>query len=417
MKPNNTATTTFQDVFVARQPVFDIRQKVWGYELLYRDGIAAVVADFSDQDAATLSVTDSATLWPFADLPANTRILVNFAEKSIINNVPYALPAKHTVIQIPETCSPDASLLETLRQMQSNGYGLALDDFTGKGCADELFSMADVLIVDLLGLSKEKFAAIHKAARNCNAKLLAKKVETQRAFTLAKNAGFLLFQGYFFKKPEVLPDRKLSASETAKLKLFKIIERPEPDFEALSKTMETDVSVSYRLLRYLNSPFFGMVTKVNSIRQATVLLGWNHVRNFLRVIILTDLKNTRTTSELPFLSTLRGRFFQLLSGCAPCANAESMFLFGLFSLLDSLLQMPMKDIVQMLPLDENLAKALTGENDSLAPWLELAKAYEAGDWPRLDEAIESLNLDPVVVARAYSGATQWANAFFSSNAD
>lgn len=408
----------YVDTFVARQPVFDAVGNVWGYEILYRDGVEAVSAEFPDPGSATLAVTAGICLCREHDLKVGKKILINFDEKTILDGVPLALPAANTVIQIPESAKVGGKLLETLKSLKVEGYALALDDFSAKPEAEALLKLADVVIFDLLNQDLGSLQARVKAARSPSRLLVAKRVEDSAAFDRARAMGFTHFQGFFFQRPKVIPGRKLSSTEAARFRLLEFTQQDEPDFRSLAEAIKTDVSISYRLLTYLNSPLFTFHINIQSIEQAIILLGWRQVRNWLRVIIFSDISPEGKSSELPFLCVQRGRFFESVAKQAGTKSndRETLFMLGLFSLLEPLLKMPMAEILTNLPLESELKEALLGGINRYSPWLALAQAFEAGDWEAVDGTIATLGLDKVVVARSYSESLDWANRFFDQGA-
>jgi c-di-GMP phosphodiesterase len=401
------------DSFVARQPVFDSAGGVWGYEILYRDGFTAVAANFPNAEEATLSVMASLFLCREQDLKAGKKVLINFDEKNIRDGAPLALPAANIVVQVPEAAAPSPELLRALADLKAEGYAIAVDDFEARPGAEELLALCDLVIIDTLGREPQPLFALAHKAKGPGRLLVAKRVEDLDSFEKTKGMGFTHFQGFFFQRPKIIPGRRFSSSEASRLRLLYFTQQDDPDFKDLAEAIKTDVSISYRLLLYLNSPLFMFHIHIQSIEQALLLLGWKQVRSWLRVLILSDLTPSGASSELPFLSVQRGRFFELAgkqAGCKP-AERESLFMLGLFSLLESLLRMPMANILQHLPLDQELADALLGQDNGYAPWLGLARAFEAGDWAGVEASIALLNLDKVAVARCYSEALDWANRF------
>lgn len=402
----------FLHTYFARQPIFDAQSKVWGYELLFRGGPKAERADISDLDQATLDVAADSTVAAEDFYGSDKKILINFGEQNILENVPYALPPGQTVIQVPEKALASAETSGALQALVRDGYSIAVDDFEGQVALGK--DLADLVIIDTLGKSPAQLAPIMAKAKETGALLLAKRVEDMRAFAMAKELGFPLFQGYFFKHPELISGKKLTSHQASRFNLLKAIEQKDPDFESLAKDIQTDVSISYRLLTYLNSAAFSFTQPIHSIKQAIVLLGWKQLRSWLRVIVLTDLQPKGKSPELFFIAVQRGKFLELISHSQDQGKTDpdSMFLLGLFSLLEAMLESPMADIVDKLPLAPELKSALLGEGTSHAKWLELVRAHEKGKWEDLDKLTDDLGLNRLVVAVSYYKSVLWANTFF-----
>ncbi|MBU1004030.1 MAG: HDOD domain-containing protein [Proteobacteria bacterium] len=402
----------FLHTYFARQPIFDARSKVWGYELLFRGGPKAERADISDLDQATLDVAADSTVAAEDFYGSDKKILINFGEQNILENVPYALPPGQTVIQVPEHALASGETIEALHALVRDGYSIAVDDFEGNIATGT--DLADLVIIDTLGKSPAELAPIMAKAKETGALLLAKRVEDMQAFSMAKELGFPLFQGYFFKHPELVSGKKLTSHQASRFNLLKAIEQKDPDFESLAKDIQTDVSISYRLLTYLNSAAFSFAQPIHSIKQALVLLGWKQLRSWLRVIVLTDLQPKGKSPELFFIAVQRGKFLELISHSQDQAKTDpdSMFLLGLFSLLEAMLESPMADIVDKLPLAPELKSALLGEDTNHAKWLELVRAHEKGKWEEMDKLTDDLGLNRLVVAVSYYKSVLWANTFF-----
>jgi EAL and modified HD-GYP domain-containing signal transduction protein len=410
-------TKCYIPTFFARQPVFDIRQQVWGYELLFRDSEDAESAEMTDMHQATLDVAADAFAGPDPLWTEQEKILVNFSHKNILENIPYALPPSRTVIKVSKGDNTPQKAETALKQLKQDGFLVALDcDWSSLGDSTwgrRFSSIADIVIVDALHTGGKRLEDLLGQIPPGRVHVLAKRVEDQETFIRAKEAGCTLFQGFFFKKPEVVRNRRLTSHEYSRFHLLRLIEIEDPDFKELAGHIERDVTISYRLLAYINSASIGVPTKIGSIQQATALLGWKQLRNWLRVLILTDLQSKGKTKELSFLSAQRGKFLELTASAHEVERDDSsnLFLLGLLSLLEAMLDMPMREIMEHLPLDDEITRALSGEGGKYSPWLNLVRCFEAGSWEELDEVALMMNLDPVALAGAYYDATIWANSF------
>ncbi len=402
--------------FFARQPIFDAARNVWGFEIFYRGSIEAASAQFTDSDSATLSVIAGLSQSVDGELPRGKKVLVNFGEKTILAEAPLAFPPQNVVIEFPETCSTDPAFLEALGKLRQAGYVLALDDYEADPAKTALRDLADILIVDALNRAPGELEALAEkaAAEGAGWTLLAKKVEDETAFARAQKAGFSLFGGFFFQKPELVSGRRITSGEMSRLRLLRMLQSPEPDFSALASAIKSDPAISIKLIKFLNCPLFAFTAKVTTIERALTLLGWKQLKNWLRVIIFTDAAPTERDLELAFSSVQRGKFFENAAEGKNLSpdEAERLFLLGLFSLLDAMFGAPMPDILEHLGLDDTLFGALTGEKNSLSPWLDAARAFEAGDWAGLDCILQNISVEPMSAAKWYAQSLEWANTVF-----
>lgn len=401
--------------YLARQPVYDMDGQVWGHELLFRDAQSALRANFSNQDDATLTVAASAIANPTNYFHGDNRLMINFGQKSILDEVPYALPHSSIIIQVPEDLLLGMDMLQTIVHLKKDGYVIAVDDYTGRANPGVLLGLVDILIIDVLERSKDEMIdLLAKGSAFTQAVCLAKKVETQEMLEIAKDVGFTLFQGFFFKHPEIIVGRKLTSHESTRMTLLQTIEHPEPDFDELAQQIQADPSISYRLLSYLNSPVFGFSDKIASIKQATVLLGWKQLKNWLRVIVITDLEPEGRHTELAFLAVQRGKFLEwtVLNHKIKDRDPDSLFLLGLFSLLEPMLHKPITELVDNLPLDADIISALCRNDGPYEAWLDMLTAFESADWDYVDYLVTELGLNRSMVAITYYESVAWAKSFF-----
>ena len=405
----------YENIFIARQPIFNRHNETWGYMMLFRDSQNAERAVFSDDSEATMNLVANLPLC--GSLGGNkARLLIHFTPDDIKRGIPHAVPWPNCVIIVEESTEPDQSLLTALADIKIDGFEVAINNFEGKPGSEKLAEMAEFFLVDLSGKSDEDVARIvNKGKKIGSARFIAKRVESADTLARAKEAGFDYFHGFFFKRPHIESGRKISSSEITRLKLFEIIEKDEPDFDALAPAIEADVAISYRLLNFLNSANFSFATTITSIRQAVVLAGWKPIRNWLRLIILTDMTPSEKSLELSYLSAHRAKLFETAAlGGGYEDDSDKLFMLGLFSLLDALLDTNMKEIVSHLPVDDDIKAALCGGNNRYASWLALAQAIENSDWDEIGLCAKKLNLLPGTVAVSYQHAFSWADSFFSS---
>ncbi|GFK93653.1 hypothetical protein NNJEOMEG_01487 [Fundidesulfovibrio magnetotacticus] len=407
-----SAPTLYVDTFFARQPVFRADTSVFGYELLYRSGSEDDTGDYSDEDAASLLVLSSALASPAGAGKPDRKAIVHFSERSLLTDLHAALPPESTALIIKPRRHAGEGYLQTLRKARSRGFTLMLDSLEPDACDPALLELARVVCLDLAGQTPQRLADAARALKTPGRQLLARGVEDDQGLRRAKDLGFDLFQGFFFARPVIVPGRKLPTGRLARLSIHKTLGKGEDALEELARVIESDVSVSYRLLTFINSASFSARQKVSSIRHALNLLGWRKVRGWLLMVVLSELLPKGKPSELPYLSTIRARFLERASsGLAPGGvTPDTLFLMGLFSLLEPMLDTPMPELVDQLPLDDAVKDALSGKHNGFTPWLHLARCFETGDWSRLDELTTRLSLDPVKVASSYCEALVWAKA-------
>lgn len=406
-------------VFIARQPIFTARQDVWGYELLFRSSGTAQTAQVTDQDLATSQVVADGFTLARPGLGVGQRLLINFPERLLLRETPQALPPELCVVEILETVSPTPEVLQKLRRLKSDGYTVAMDDYAGEPELEPFLDLADILKVDILALDAdpERIRAALDKAGGRRLRLLAEKVETEAVFHDCVQLGFELFQGFFFARPEILPGRKVPAGMSARLGLLRELSSPDFSPERVAEIINTDPSLSYRLFRYVNSAAFGLRARVDSVSHAVNLIGQRPLTRWLQAVILADLNPSPRAAEVSFLSLQRARFLELLAERIPMPP-HGAFTLGLFSLLDSLLRVPMPEILRELPLDEGIADALLGRAAGhLGLALELSRGYEQGDVKAIATASAGLGLDRTVADKACIAALEWVQDVLAQTQD
>lgn len=399
---------------LARRPVFDGQQKLWGYEVrCLHDGLLPESPEQAEDAISCLVSSSYIGLQQISD--RGKKLLVPFGEKAVLDQIPYALPPALGAVEIDEQAVHPREILPALEDLSGSGYLLVVSNFTGEPAWGRIYSLADILSVPVTG-EQDCTGAVSRM-RDYNALLLASGIGDRALLSRCQEAGFDLFQGSYFKSPENVPVRRITSGEVARLRLMGIVEDGDPDFPKLAEAIQADAALSYRLLGYLNSAAFGFRHTIRSIRQAIALLGWTRLRQWLRVAILSDMGQTPHASELVYLAAQRGRFLELLGeqfdywGFDP----ESLQMLGLFSFLDAMLQIPMSEAVRYLPVEEKLKGALRRDaNNEYLPLLELAEALEDGRSEVADRMISRLGLDRTAVRRAHQTAVVWANRILAA---
>lgn len=405
-------TQTYQEVFFAHQPIFDSSQKVWGYEIYFRNDESnnKFLLNSQDEVAATREILSNISFCPDQKL-RQVKVVINFTEDAILKGHAYALHPDTINIQLPDKDTFRPEVTSAIRQLNKDGYSISIDDYKAHPGNFEIYSMSDVLTINVLALSNHETARLLKSNPEIAPVYLAKKIEHQDHFQHAKNLGFSLFQGFFFQRPKTNRVRKISSVEMIRFEILELLCSPDATFETISESISKDASLSVRLLNLLNSPAYGLIQQITSLKQAAVYLGMEHLKQWLRVIILTDIEQPDITKELLRVSLLRAKFLEHTGNRNNLGEEHNrLFILGLFSLLDSMYQMPMTNIMNCLSaLDEEIRKTLIGQETPLTAWLNLAVSMQNSDWTKVGAYSAQINLDPVELMPSYLDALKWAN--------
>ncbi len=409
---NESNSFTTDTVSFIRHPVFGEKRQLWGYQVTCIDRHGDASHRLGVEGDVTELLASSSYMGLEKLLSGGKRMMVTFNSKSILDGIPYALPGASAAIKIDEKELINRSLPPALEKLKADGYPLAIGRFSGDEQLSTLYHLADIFCFETAGKTRLELNEKIKSAQPFSAIKMGEQVPDLTHFERCSELGFSLFQGSFFKTPEKVSVRKISSNEAARFHLMKIIEEDDPDFEKLANTIQTDVSISLRLLTYLNSAAFGFRQKINSIQQAITMLGWENMKRWLRIVILSNVSRHKYAQDLVLLSSQRGKFLEAVIrdhdfwGFSP----DSLFLLGIFSLLDTLLNMPMHKVVEYLPLDDKMKAALCRDpNSEYYPLLKLVENLEDAEWETADGIIQKLSMNNAKVKIAFHAAVDWAN--------
>jgi c-di-GMP-related signal transduction protein len=389
--------------FVARQPILDREQRVFGYEILFRNG----VEDYfnADPELAARSTLDSSLLFGITTLCDNRRAFVNCTREVLFKDLITLLPPTQAVAEILETVEPEDRVIAACKRLKAAGYLIALDDFAPNDPRVPLCKFADIIKIDVRATRPEERAAMIRRFGSSKCKMLAEKIETPEEFHQARDMGFVYFQGYFFCRPELVTGREVPASQLHYVRLLEMVSRPELNTLELEKMLKQEASICYRLLRYLNSPLFGMALEVTSIRHAMAILGEREMRRWIRLVVTVGAAE-QACSELILMGLTRARFCELLSDRVQ--NSGDLFLMGLLSVMDAILEVSMEVLLQQVPVEHDTKAALLGPKSKLRPLYQLMMAYESGRWADSAVFARQLKLTDEEVSTRWWEALQWA---------
>ena len=397
------------DRFVARQPIFDESLKVWAYELLFRSSPENFFVETDGDEATSRVIANSFLLFGIDAIAEDGRAFINFTRNLLIKDYAIALPRERVVVEVLETVEPDEEVVAACRKLKKHGFVLALDDFVADSALEPLVDLADIVKVDFMLTDAASQRRLASQLLPRGVRLLAEKIETHEQLHLAKDMGYTLFQGFFFSKPVIISRKEIPGNKLHYLRILKELGKSQVDLKNLARTISQDVSISYKLLRYVNSTAMGLRQQVTSIERAVYLLGEQGSRRWISLAVLTGLGEDRTP-ELVKTSLIRAKFAELLGvACGREDRRSDYFLMGLFSLVDALLGRPMAEILEELPLAEDVRAGLLGEENLMRAVLDLIAAYEQGDWRSFARRIEALGIDDSEIPAHYCDAVQCQN--------
>jgi EAL and modified HD-GYP domain-containing signal transduction protein len=400
------------DVFIARHAIFDRSLSLFGYELLFRS-CERNTAEIACDTASTLQVLANSLLSSGLEvLASNAPVFVNFGQELLTSKWTSLFPPKSVVIEILESVKPSPEVLAACQSLKKLGYLLALDGVTGERVGDELMELANFIKVDFRRTTREEQQQIARTLRGKGKQLVAEKVETHEEFAWACEAGYHYFQGFFFAKPTLLKGQHTTSIKVKSLSLLRELQHEELDFDRIESTIRCDISLTYKLFKYVNSAIFYRQKTITSIKSALMVMGDLDVRRWITLATLPGLASG-SSRELVVHALVRAKFCEMLAQEAAVTPLSDAFLVGMFSLLNALVDRPLPEVVAELNLPASICGPLLGLGTtgatSVSLIYQMAMRYEEGEWDQLEKLAKQLSLPPHVTTTLYLQAIQWSN--------
>ncbi|TBL79510.1 EAL and HDOD domain-containing protein [Paenibacillus thalictri] len=396
------------EVYAARQPIFDRNMNTYGYELLYRRSSNNYYEGNDDQQATAELINNAFLVIQLNDLTGGTKAFINFSEELLVNEIPLLLPKDSIVVEILERVKPTADVIRACRNLKNNGYMLALDDFVFDETYEPLLGIADLIKVEYPAVKPDKQRQMISSYKSkYPLRFLAEKIETREQFQTALDAGYDLFQGYFFSKPVIVKGKEIGGLHASILQIVNELSKDEPNYQPIAEIIERDLGLSYKLLKIANSVAYGSRKQIYSIKQALVRFGIEEIKKWMYLLLLQEKQNA-DNQELVKTSLIRGKLMELLAIELGMKQKHfEFFLTGMFASIDVLLRRPMAQIVQELPFTGEVRDALLGQDNVFRQVLDAALDLEAADWERLDNRPLMKALHKETVMKLYIQSLKW----------
>ncbi|MCK9443397.1 MAG: HDOD domain-containing protein [Tissierellaceae bacterium] len=398
------------EIFLARQPIFDVDEGVFAYEILYRSGKSNAFDGTEGDKASSEVIVNTFQTFGIENLSNQKPVFINFTENLIHDEVATLFPKELLVVELLEDIEPTKEIVEKCEELKKMGYKIALDDFLNLQGYDSLVELADIIKIDFMAMDREEIRDILLKFRKYDIEYLAEKVETRDEFEFAKTLGFKYYQGYFFSKPEIMSSKKLVPIKANYLQLVDIVNKKEGiNFGKMAKIISRDLSLTYNLLRLVNSAAFGFRYKINTVKHGLVGLGEREIRKWIHLIVLNDMGSDRP-DELTRQSLVRARFLELIALKTKfISQSEDLFMVGLFSMLDVILKRPLENILEEIKATETVKEVLLKGNNELETLYNMARLYEKGQWDEMLIYANHLNIDSDIIVSSYVDSLIWYN--------
>ncbi|RDW16477.1 hypothetical protein CWR48_16470 [Oceanobacillus arenosus] len=402
------------EIYVARQPILNTNQEVCAYELLYRSNEQNEFSNI-DGDQATSDVINSFMHIGIDELSEGKRCFINFTDTLLTHSVPEFFPPEMIVVEILETVIPTEQIVESCRKLKEKGYKIALDDFImrdGDKNFTKLIELADIIKVDIHNTPNQERKKILKTLKEYNVTLLAEKVETMAEYEQCVKEGYTYFQGYFFSKPAILSTNDVPIYNHNIVLILNELAQSEPNIDRITGIIETDISLSIKLLRLINSPMVGSIYEIKSIKQAIAYLGFNELNKWIFLLSLRERANQKEkrldeVTKMCFIRAKIGELIALQKGKR--MEAPSYFLVGLLSLIDTLMKQPIDKLMRQLPLDHKIKETILGKNTHYSDIFHLTVTMERAEWRELNILANKVGINKRKLFEIYKEALRWTN--------
>jgi len=399
-------------IFVARQPIFERGLSTVGYELLFRSGWENVFSHNNPDEASGHVIHNSMMEFGFKTLIGSNLAYINITREVLLKEMYTIFPSSGVVLELVENVKPDPEVFAACKKLKQLGYQLALDDFVYDSSYNELLAISDIVKIDFISTDRGECESLVARLAKFDVDLVAEKVETRADYLQAITMGYKYFQGFFFSKPEIVTREEVPKFKLNYLQFLKEVNQPNINYEELGGIIKRELSLSIKLLRFLNSAALGLTLEITSIRHALALLGEQKIKKWASTVALTHLGQDKP-AELAVTGLVRAQFCETAGGHAGLAELDGdLFLAGLLSVVDGLTGRPIDELVAELSLPHQTREALLGRNNSVFKALSLVRAIEHGDWARVSRLTESFGVPEYKIQESYNLAVSWADNVF-----
>jgi EAL and modified HD-GYP domain-containing signal transduction protein len=345
---------------------------IYGHELLFRSGMDNFFR--GDGEAATNHTIDSCL--SMIACSSSKNLFINCTRDTLVNGSVKLLPSRTVILELLETIAPDAEVVRACKQLKRSGFRLSLDDFSPEESKRELVEIADFIKVDFFSSSAATRQEIYSMCRRKNISFIAEKVETISEVQTAQAEGNAFFQGYFHSRPEIIAESQITTNKLVYLQMFAVLATPNPDFREVRRLLLLEPSLCYRLLRIANSALYGFRYRISTIEQALVAIGDDAFRKLVTVVLASKLAHSTPDDDVR--QALERACFCESMAPALNENPAELYMLGMFSMMDRMLNIPMTQLLGLVFLSPHIEEALLGSTKGIGKALEICIYHERG---------------------------------------
>lgn len=396
------------DIFLARQAIYDRKENVVAYELLYRNSNVNRFTGSVSEDEATIKLISNTASIGLEQLVNKRKAFINFSEGILLKDIATLLHKDIIVIEILESVNPTKEILEYLNTLKEKGYTIALDDVIFESRYRYFGDLIDIYKIDFMLTTKTQRKLLLSILRSFNpkAKFLAEKIESDEDFIEAAECKYDYYQGYYFSKPLMILGKDMLISNTNSFNIMAELHKESLNVDNIEQIMKSDITLTYKLMKFLNSSVFSFLQSISSVRQAIMLLGNKELKKWLSLVIVSGMQ-ADDNGDATYNNIIRGRFCELICEYISPKEKSLSFLTGLFSNLDSYTGKTMEEVCDDMPLDPIIKNALLGKENKFKIILDLVKDYEKGDFEKVDLCASKLGIEKNQLSDCYLKSINW----------
>lgn len=394
------------NMYIARQPIFDSNLNIYGYELLFRADTKHNQYEGISPESSTATVLGGLYELGIENLVGYSKAFVNFNEKLLFSDSIELIKPETLIIEITEDVVIDDNLMNKVDELKVKNYLIALDDFVEKYNNYPLVSKADIIKYDIIATPLNTIEKDVKKALKEGKTLLAEKIETIEEFVIAKNMGFHLFQGFFFRKPSIVGGIKNKKALNATYqRIISELHNDEPSIDSLADIISTDINLAYRIMRVKSQ---NNQEPKKTIKNALIKMGLMEFERWINILMLQDLSDDKPL-ELIRLSLVRSKFGELIARKSIYARrANEISLLFLFSVIDAMTDQPMEEALKDISICEDAKEVLICHEGNLSPIYQIINGYENGNWEQIKDISHNIQIDETIIYSMYIEAIDWA---------
>lgn len=397
-------------ICLARQPILNLDESIVAYEMLFRQ-LNSTEANVIDGTAATADVIMNVfNNIGLSNVIGDRKAFINFDQYLIQSDLINILPKDRVVIEVLEDVTVNEDLFNHLKSLVSAGYTLAIDDFIDNDSTQQLFNLVEIMKIDISDYNEEQLKKYAMLGKQHNLTLLAERVETKQEFEMCKALGFELYQGYFFAKPEYIEKKAIPSNKLAIMEILNDI-TSDNSIDEIQRKINQDVSISYKLLRYINSAGLHRDVEICSIQDAISLIGIKPLYRWLTLFLFTNdsKEDNNKTSSLFSTALTRAFFLEYIAQQTHKKIANNLFILGMFSYLDTLLSMPFSEILEEISISPEIKDALINNTGPYKDYYQLALLINTDNFNELNNTVMALSLSDNAITEATLYAMQKTN--------